>query len=155
MWKLDKATYGFPDYGMKWGTSREFTTSIGDRGRNRNIDYNATAPQPVEVVYGWRGATLATFREAWENADGLAYGSVWFDIELEDGTYRAHFSKPFQASLAAHDWWKVSMQLDVDPSPPLFFAIAPSIATKPILTIGGYPPLIETRPTLTIEARSP
>ena len=125
-WTMDPDVYGLPDFGMAISTSREFTAKLGDVGRGRYVEYNATAPIPVNVTFGWRGSVLATFREQWENPKTLAFGAGWFLITLPayldriaPGPYPAHCVSPFEATMAGYDWWKVSMQLDVDPSPAL------------------------------------
>lgn len=131
-WTMDPAIYGLPDHGMSAGQSRTFTQFLGDVGRSRYVKYNSTAPIPVTLPYGWDGATLASFRAAWEDENMLDFGSKWMKITIpaefglgdRTGTnvYDCHVTIPFQASLAGYDYWAVVLTVDVDVSPVLVTA---------------------------------
>ena len=120
-----------PDYNMNVGQSRTFSPYLSDKGRGRYFQYNATAPMPVQCVFGWDGDTFSRFREAWETSADLAFGSNWMRITLpvdlargDRGTrqYDTYFTTPFTSSLAGYDWWKITMSLDLDASPLLVTA---------------------------------
>jgi hypothetical protein len=126
MWIMDPEVFGLPDYGFSVGQSRTFASELGDKGRGLYTSYSPTAPVPARAVYGWNGETLALFRQAWEDKNKLAFGSAWFKVLLpvdlvnggdDAGLYVAHMTEPFRASLAGHDWWKVSLNMDIDVSP--------------------------------------
>lgn len=125
IWTLDPDQYGMPDYGTVVGQSRTFTAYLGDKGRGRYMPYNPTGPIPVQLVYGWDGATLAQFRIAWESRRQLAFGANWMRVTLpfdivrgERGVkqFDAHFVQPISASSVSPDWWKVQMSLELDAS---------------------------------------
>ncbi len=131
VWTLDPTVYGLPDYGLTTGQSRTFSSYLGDKGRTRFFQYNATAPIPVQCTFGWYGPVYAQFRQAWEDSAALAFGSNWMRLTLpvdfargerEPQQYDAAFTAPFSASLAGNDYWKISMSLDVDASPALVLA---------------------------------
>ncbi len=140
VWTMDPKVYGLPDYGLVAGQSRTFSTGLGDRGLTQFSQYNLTAPIPVQLTYGWRGETLAQFRRAWESQDEIAFGSNWILItlpaefargDLGNQRYHAHVTTPFSVSLAGHDWWKVTLSLDVDASPALTTSIPPTTGDVP------------------------
>jgi hypothetical protein len=120
-----------PDYGFVVGQSRTFTTMLGDKGRSRYSSYNPTAPIPMQLTYTWDGDTLAKFRQAWESADGIAWGGRWIRITLpvqlvRGGRgveeYDAHMTAEFTTSLLGLNYWKITTTMDVDASPQLEFA---------------------------------
>lgn len=125
-WDMDVAIFGYPQYGYRLATSREFTTTLGDKGRSFYIPYNPTSPIPVALTFVWDGLQMAAFREAWEDRNRLCFGANWFTItfplylnRIPGGTFPAHFVRPFNAASTAYNSWQVTFDLDFDQAPQL------------------------------------
>jgi len=75
--------FGNPSFPLTQTQNGQFKSNpVRDVGRGLFAAYNPTAPLPVNAQFQWDGATLATFRAAWENNNQLNYGTDWFTMDL-------------------------------------------------------------------------